>query len=317
MSFEEEFQENLFNINEKSFENRSLSLFEYQYKTNHLYRAWSDSLNKSPKNVHELKEIPFLPIRFFKNHAIKSGEWETQKIFKSSGTTSSARSAHHIKSIEWYHSVAKKITESFFDPIENYQIIALLPSYLEQGDSSLVSMVNHFICNAAEGSGYFLNSDIEACLTTDKHKIVFGVTYALLDLGPVNSGNNTIYVETGGMKGRRKEMIRNELHAILRHNLNTSDIWSEYGMTELQSQAYGKGGNFQSPAWMQILIRDINDPFTYQEDGNTGGINVIDLSNVSTCAFIETKDLGRKNGGIFEVLGRFDNSDVRGCSLLI
>lgn len=316
MDFVENFQRQLFSINEDSFEDSSLAVFDFQYRTCEPYHQYCKSLGKNPTNVRSTHEIPFLPIDFFKQFEIKSGDWKTEKVYKSSGTTSTQRSTHHIADVSFYHTVCKKIFEQFFDALHEFQLLALLPSYQEQGDSSLISMVDSFITQTSEGSGYYLQKNINNMLTSDAKKILIGVSYALLDL-PRSSSCNTTIIETGGMKGRRKEMIREELHEQIQKNLNPISIWSEYGMTELQSQAYGRNGEFQFPTWAKTLIREVNDPFTYLDGSKTGGINIIDLANVQSCAFIETKDLGRVKNGFFEVLGRFDNSDIRGCNLLV
>lgn len=318
MNFVEEFKHKLFEVNEKTLLDSSLAAFEYQYSNSGIYQTYCNFLDKSPKNVKKLSEIPFLPIEFFKNHAIKSGDWEAEKIFKSSGTTATGRSEHHINDLDFYHETAKKSFESHFGRLSEYRIIAILPSYQEQGDSSLISMVDYFMTYSQEGSGYFLNNDISNALTNEGKNLIIGVSYALLDLVENQiKTHKPIVMETGGMKGRRKEMTRNELHTNLKQGFDTNEIWSEYGMTELQSQGYGKNGHFRFPPWAKCLVRDINDPFSYLPDHVTGGINVIDLANIETCCFIETKDLGRLNGTTFEVLGRFDNSDIRGCNLMI
>ncbi|WP_462249043.1 acyl transferase [Ekhidna sp.] len=318
MNFTEEFKHNLFGINEKNFLDSSLAVFEYQYKTNNIYHSYCKYLNKKPGNVCQLSEIPFMPIEFFKNHTIKCGDWKEEIIFKSSGTTDSGRSKHYIKDISNYHQIAKINFENQIGSLSQFQIVAFLPSYQEQGDSSLISMVDHFMKFSHPSSDYFLHKDIEQVLKNDHKKLVIGVSYALLDIAEKSiPSNNALVMETGGMKGRRKEITRSELHKQLKEGLGVTEIWSEYGMTELQSQAYGKDGVFTFPNWSKCLIRDINDPFSYLPENRTGGINIIDLANVETCSFIETKDLGRSFNGCFEVLGRFDNSDIRGCNLLI
>lgn len=318
MNFTEDFKQTLLRINEKTFIESSLAAFEYQYQMCDTYRTYCDYLKRNPKNVKNLHEIPFLPIEFFKNHAIKSGNWKETKVFKSSGTSETGRSLHYIKDLDHYHESAKYNFESHFGELSNYEIIALLPSYQEQGDSSLISMVDYFMKFSLPHSGYYLREELNQILKTPAKKILIGVSYALLDSVTMDfNPSNTIVMETGGMKGRRKEITRNELHNELKSGFGVKEIWSEYGMTELQSQAYGKSGHFRFPNWAKCLIRDINDPFTYLEPGKTGGINVIDLTNIDSCCFIETKDLGKATGNEFEVLGRFDNSDIRGCNLMI
>lgn len=319
MSFTENFKQSILKINEETFLDSSLQAFNFQYKNCNVYHKYCNYLNIKPESVTKLDDIPFLPIEFFKNHAIKSGKWDERKIFKSSGTTATGRSQHYIQDLEHYHSSAKATVEKFIGDLSNYQIIAILPSYQEQGDSSLISMIDHFIKYAQEGSGYFLQSDdLSNILGDSQLKLVIGVSYALLDIAFNEvEVKNAIIMETGGMKGRRKELTREELHAELSSAFKVKEVWSEYGMTELQSQAYGKNGKFRFSPWAKCLIRDINDPFSYLSKGKTGGINVIDLANIDTCCFIETKDLGRQNDDSFEVLGRFDNSDIRGCNLMI
>ena len=318
MIFAEEFKHTLFDINEKNFQESSLAAFDYQYRSCPTYQEYCNLLKRTPKSVKSLNDIPFIPIEFFKNHAIKSGDWKEQKIFKSSGTTDTGRSKHYIKDLEHYHLAAKKTFELFFGVLSDFQLIAILPSYQSQGDSSLISMVDYFMRYSHRDSGYFLNESIGEVLNGPHKKLVLGVSYALLDLSITKPTTQSIQImETGGMKGRRKEITRKELHERLMERFDVSEIWSEYGMTELQSQAYGKDGLFSFPSWAKCLIRDINDPFSYLPEGKTGGINVIDLSNIDSCCFIETKDLGRTQNEGFEVLGRFDNSDIRGCNLMI
>lgn len=317
MGFVEDFKKQVFKINEKTFVDSSLAVFEYQFHQCEIYREYCNSLNKNPTNVNSLEQIPFLPIEFFKNHVIKSGDWKEVKVFKSSGTTSSSRSQHFVRDIEFYHFVAKHTFEKVFGRLQEFTLLALLPSYQEQGDSSLISMIDHFMSYSKKGSDYFLHKEMPKKLSDETQKVVFGVSYALLDAVHAKKSKNTLLIETGGMKGRKKEITREELHINLKMTWNSDEIWSEYGMTELMSQAYGKNGEFRFPPWAKTLIREVNDPFSYLSNGATGGINVIDLANIDTCAFIETKDLGRIRNEIFEVLGRFDNSDIRGCNLMV
>ncbi|MEQ9466686.1 MAG: acyl transferase [Ekhidna sp.] len=318
MNFAEEFKRRIFEINEKNIVDSSLDAFEFQYKKCAIYQEYCNYLKINPKKVKAINDIPFLPIEFFKSHTIKSGRWKESKVFKSSGTTSTGRSKHFVKDLNHYQTSSIQNFEEIFGSISAFKIVALLPSYQEQGDSSLISMVDYFIKNAADGSGYFLDSEISDLLENKEKKLLIGVSYALLDLAEKKiPAHNAVVMETGGMKGRRKEMTRTELHQVLRDSFGVEEVWSEYGMTELLTQAYGRNGYFQFPKWAKCLIRDINDPLSYLEDGKTGGINVIDLANIDTCCFIETKDLGRIVDNTFEVLGRFDNSDIRGCNLLI
>jgi len=318
VSFTSKFKKRLFFINETNFNDSSLEVFDYQYHHNSVYNHFCNSLRKTPGTVRTIYEIPFLPIEFFRSHVILSVDRDVEKIFKSSGTTSHNRSAHHIPDLKFYHKAAKKTFEHVFGELSSKKIIALLPSYVEQGDSSLISMVDHFLNYAAPGSDYFLERTLSKSLKSNTENIIFGVSHALLNLEISESTSNTIIIETGGMKGRAKEITRTELHQIIFQKTRINKIWSEYGMTELQSQAYGKNGLFRFPKWVKALIREVNDPFTYQEKSKSGGINVIDLANVETCSFIETKDLGKINeDGSFEVLGRLDNSDIRGCNLMV
>ena len=315
------FKESLQSVNNDNFDTNALSVFEYQWHHNSVYQHYCNLLNRDPENVEKLEDIPFLPIEFFKKHIIKTGDWATMTVFKSSGTTGT-RSTHHVQDEPFYHRITQTIYESHFHPLKDVQVLALLPSYIEQGDSSLISMVNYFISQSAEGGGFFLDDDtaLRNTLKSNPKKVLFGVSYALLDFIE-NSGietKNTTIIETGGMKGRKKELTREELHKRIKRGFGVGDVYSEYGMTELLSQAYGKNGEFSFPPWAKILIRDINDPFSFVKTGKTGGINIIDLAHIDTISFIETKDLGKINeNGDFEVLGRFDNTDLRGCNLLI
>ncbi|MEQ8471682.1 MAG: acyl transferase [Marinoscillum sp.] len=317
----ENFKSEIFFIQPSQLDQLVLEVFEYQYQNNSIYRAFCQHLNKHPENISNVMDIPFLPIELFKTKKVVTGSFEAEKIFKSSGTTGIQRSTHHIKNVSFYHHLAKVAFEGLYGSISQFEVMALLPSYQQQGNSSLISMVDTFMQDAKPGSTYYLNDlgQLKTNLQKPGKKILFGVSYALLDLAttPVNT-QNLIVIETGGMKGRRKEMIRKDLHSVLKQGLGLDEIHSEYGMTELTSQAYGINGNFKLPNWSKILIRDINDPFTYLANGQTGGINIIDLGNIDSCAFIETQDLGKMSpNGTFEVLGRFDNSDIRGCNLLI
>lgn len=318
MSFTEEFKHRIFHINDETFEDSSLAAFDFQYHQCEVYRSFCDHLNKPPSNVKAINEIPFLPIEFFKNHAIKSGEWKEQKVFKSSGTTATGRSVHFIRDLAHYHKVSKQGFEMAVSDLSKIRIIAILPSYQEQGDSSLINMVDSFMKHSHPNSGYYTENESFLSENENGKKLIIGVSYALLDLAERQLHlDNTIVMETGGMKGRRKEITREELHQTLQTGFSVDNIWSEYGMTELQSQAYGAGGEFKFPAWAKCMIRDINDPFYYLPEGKTGGVNIIDLANIDTCCFIETKDLGSTEKDFFQILGRFDNSDIRGCNLLI
>ena len=312
----------------KQFEKIALKVFRFQYDNNVVYREFCQYLNVEKHDVKSLKQIPFLPIQFFKSHEVLSSEEKIQETFTSSGTTGMTTSRHLVTDITLYEESYRKAFSQFYGNIENYAVLALLPSYLDREGSSLIYMVDDLIklSNHPESGFYLNNYDelIQKLVELDnagENIILIGVTYALLDL--IEKQNfqlkNTIIMETGGMKGRRKEMIREELHDLLCKGFGVDSIHSEYGMTELLSQAYSLGhGVFECPNWMQILIRDTEDALSYIENGKTGGINVIDLANINSCSFIATQDLGKKKpNNSFEVLGRFDNSDIRGCNLMV
>lgn len=312
----------------KEFHKTAMKIFRYQFEHNEVYQKYCLLLQKDPSNVRHLTEIPFLPIEFFKSKEILSSIEPIQETFTSSGTTGSATSKHHVTDLSFYEYSFRNGFSKFYGNIEDYAVLALLPSYLERDGSSLIYMVNDLIEGSNHpDSGFYLN-DYEALakklieLDSDgQNVLLIGVTYALLDLIELQKFElkNTIVMETGGMKGKRKEMIREELHQILSKDFGVPKIHSEYGMTELLSQAYSLGdGIFECPPWMDILIRDTEDPLTILEDEKTGGINVIDLANFNSCSFIATQDLGKKYPDYsFEVLGRFDNSDIRGCNLMV
>ena len=306
----------------------ALKVFRHQYDHNLVYRQFCDFVKKDKQTVKSLKQIPFLPIQFFKSHDVVSTIDEPQAIFTSSGTTGSITSRHLVTDVSLYEQSYRQAFSQFYGNIEEYTVLALLPSYLERQGSSLIHMVEDLIqLSNNSNSGFYLN-EYDALVSKlleqerdNKNVLLIGVTFALLDL--IEKQNfkleNTIIMETGGMKGRRKEMIREELHEILTKGFGVKSIHSEYGMTELLSQAYSLGnGIFECPSWMQIHIRDTEDALTYISNGKTGGINVIDLANINSCSFIATQDLGKKyDNGSFEVLGRFDNSDIRGCNLMV
>jgi hypothetical protein len=293
-----------------------------------VYNQFCNLLNKNKSNVKSLTEIPFLPIQFFKSHQVLSSSAPVQQTFTSSGTTGMITSQHLITDTTWYEESYRKAFAQFYGNIEDYAVLALLPSYLDRQGSSLIYMVKDLIDSSKHPeSDFYLNNYTELAtklIELDKsgqNVLLIGVTYALLDLIEIQKFElkNTIIMETGGMKGKRKEMIREELHQQLCYGFGVSSIHSEYGMTELLSQAYSLGeGVFECPNWMYILIRDTEDALTYIETSKTGGINVIDLANYNSCAFIATQDLGKKYpNNSFEVLGRFDNSDIRGCNLMV
>jgi len=321
------FADSLSSVNERNFEDIALKLFRFQAKNNPVYSKYLQFLDCHIEEVDSLSEIPFLPIGFFKTHPVKTSTWTAEDVFTSSGTTGMTTSSHEVYDLALYRSLSGQIFEKFFGPMNNFHFLALLPSYLERTGSSLIAMMDHFIKESkSPHSGFYLHNHEELVekirfLKSDNRKVIlWGVSFALLDLAEAYNLelSDCIVFETGGMKGRRREWIREELHEYLCQRFNIAVIHSEYGMTELMSQAYSRGGGYyQSPPWMKMLVRDINDPFSIV-NGKVGGINVIDLANFHSCAFIETQDLGRLDQvGNFEVLGRIDNSDVRGCNLLV
>ena len=322
-------QNAVFNIqNQSDFKTCALQVFRHQFKNNAIYRSFCDLLYIHSSDVKEVEEIPFLPIQFFKSHAVLSSTQAVKETFTSSGTTGSSVSKHMVTDLSWYTKSYTKSFEYFYGPIEEYTVLGLLPNYLERDGSSLIYMVDDFIKKSNKpASGFYLNNLTELSKTLialDKKGekvLLIGVTFALLDLIERQQFKlqNTIIMETGGMKGRRKEIIRNELHEILCAGFGVSKIHSEYGMTELLSQGYSSGdGVFDCPPWMKILARDTEDALTMVGSNKTGGLNVIDLANYNSCSFIATQDLGKvDNNGRFEVLGRFDHSDIRGCNLMV
>jgi len=319
----------VFNIqNEEEFNSIALQVFKYQFDNNNVYRSFCDLLYVHPSDIKTIEEIPFLPIQFFKSHKVVSSNNNIQETFSSSGTTGNITSKHLVTDISWYQESFTKGFEHFYGKIEDYAVLALLPNYLERSGSSLVYMVDDFIKKSkSQESGFYLNNLDELAnklveLDAKGTKILLiGVSFALLDLIEKHQFElkNTIVMETGGMKGRRKEITREELHSVLSNGFGVAKIHSEYGMTELLSQGYSKGdGVFNCPPWMKILIRDTDDPLSILSNQKSGGINVIDLANYNSCSFIATQDLGRIHAnGTFSVLGRFDNSDIRGCNLMV
>ena len=319
----------MFSINsEVDFKKLALATFRYQAKENEVYSRYLELLGVAVNEVDTVEQIPFLPIDLFKSQSIICGTNEPQIIFSSSRTTGFVQSKHPVKDILVYIDSFRKGFYHFYGGISDYTILALLPSYLERDGSSLIYMVDDLINESKNPlSGYFLhnhdelNSILLRLKTEKKKTILIGVTYALLDFTEAFTINfpELIVMETGGMKGKRKELIKEELHQLLCKGFGVEDIHSEYGMTELLSQAYSQGkGIFKTPPWMRVLVRDTNDPFSILEPGKTGGLNIIDLANIYSCSFIATQDLGRRHeDGSFEVLGRFDNSDIRGCNLLV
>ena len=322
-------QNDIFNIqNEQDFSEVALAVFKHQFQNNRVYRSFCDLINVHPSDVLKVTDIPFLPIQFFKSRKVVASKDETQQVFTSSGTTGSITSKHFVTDINLYKESYRKGFCHFYGNIEEYTVLALLPNYLERKGSSLVYMVDEFITKSNNlESGFYLDNLEELTqklIALDKKGqkvLLIGVSFALLDLIEKQQFNlkNTTIMETGGMKGRRKELVREELHAILRGGFGVTEIHSEYGMTELLSQGYSKGkGVFKTPPWMQVLIRDTEDALTIHPAGKNGGINVIDLANYNSCSFIATQDLGKVHkDGTFEIIGRFDNSDIRGCNLMV
>lgn len=324
--------ENIFDIlTEQDFLNASLKTFYYQYENVEIYRKFVDYLKINPKEVDSLTKIPFLPIEMFKNHQILDKNVTTDLFFQSSGTTQMNLSKHFIADEKIYQESIYKSFKQFIGTPEDFIFLGLLPSYLEKQNSSLIYMVDYLMKKSGKPeNGYFLynHADLFELLNTlqDKKVILFGVSFALLDFLDFCSSNtqtllssNTLTViETGGMKGRKEEMTKDELLKILQEGFKTEKIYSEYSMTELLSQAYSLGNNeYQCPNWMRIMVRNAEDPFNYEKEGRTGAINIIDLANIHSCSFIATQDLGKITGDKFQVLGRIDHSDIRGCSLLV
>jgi phenylacetate-coenzyme A ligase PaaK-like adenylate-forming protein len=323
------FKHSIFNLQSPhEFNEIALSLFRYQYRNNIIYKRFADALGVTESQVYHLEQIPFLPVSFFKTHKIVSGDFAEELIFESSGTTGMETSKHYVRDAGLYQQSFMKSLELFYGDLSQYAVFALLPSYLERKNSSLVYMVEKILQQSNRRMGGFylheyakLQQELLEAQRLGLKIMLFGVTYALLDMAenfPVTIPG-AILIETGGMKGRREEITRMELHEKLTKGFGVEKIHSEYGMTELLSQAWSAGdGIFRCPPWMKIMIADTNDPLSFLETGRSGGINIIDLANVHSCPFIATQDLGRVfEDGTFEVLGRFDNSDIRGCSLLV
>lgn len=311
----------------ESFEEIALAVFRHQYKHTKVYRTYCDFLGVSEEKVTALESIPFLPIQFYKSHEIIAQPNTHQAIFTSSGTTGLTTSKHYVKDISLYEQSFLRGFQKFYSDPSDYVILALLPSYLERENSSLVYMVNRLIIDTGHSdSGFYLNElpeliqKLQQLESIGQKTILMGVSYALLDLIETQTFQfkNTIVMETGGMKGRRKEMIKEELHSILKKGFGVDKIHSEYGMTELLSQAYSDGdGLFNCPPWMKVLTRNTEDSLELIT-GKTGGVNIIDLANINSCSFIASEDLGKVHmDGSFEILGRFDSSDIRGCNLMV
>lgn len=318
----------IFSVTEATFEDIALAIYKYQYEQVEVYRQFCISLKKTPEEVNTLAKIPFLPVELFKSHQLMAAEKTAATVFESSGTTGSIPSRHLVADLRLYEKSFINCFERFYGFIKDYVILALLPSYLERGNSSLVYMANKLISISGKSEGgFFLNEykllhEVLHKLNEKKQKtILLGVTFALLDFAEKFklSFPELIVMETGGMKGRREELTRAEVHEKLCFAFGVAKIHSEYGMTELLSQGYSKGdGIFELPPWMKIMVRDIYDPLSYAEDEKTGAVNVIDLANIYSCSFIATGDIARKlDGNKFEILGRIDNADVRGCNLMV
>ena len=327
---QKEIRNQLFTIKtDVEFNALALQVFHFQYENNDIYNRYVSALPINTSEITHYTQIPCLPISFFKSQEIVCQAIHQDTVcFTSSGTTGQITSKHYVNDVAIYESSFNKGFELFYGKPTNYCVLALLPNYLEREGSSLVYMFDHLITQSKHpDSGFYLNNmtdlvaKIQHLKQLKQKTLLLGVTYALLDLAEldVTLSDDFIVMETGGMKGKRPEMLKEELHAILKEKFMVSSIHSEYGMTELLSQAYSqKEGLFACPPWMKVLVRDVNDPFSYSFNKKTGGINVIDLANINSCAFIETKDLGRiHDTNLFEVIGRFDNSDIRGCNLMI
>lgn len=312
--------------NSQEFEILALKIFQFQAENNLVYKNFIDCLNLNPEEIGSIEEIPFLPIQFFKSHEIITQNQKSEKVFTSSGTTGSVTSKHFVSDMSFYTESLKHSFRHFYGSMKDYTIFALLPSYLEREGSSLIDMVEFWISESGKGEFYLHNheklfQDLKDSEAKENRSILIGVSFALLDFIEKFQIDlkHTIVMETGGMKGRKNEITREELHQLLKKGFGVDEIHSEYGMTELLSQAYSQGNSkFYCPQWMKVLIRDTEDPLSYLPFGRTGGINIIDLANLNSCSFIATEDLGRNYAdGSFEIMGRFDNTDVRGCNLMV
>lgn len=314
---------------EQDFLDTALTLFNYQYQHNAIYRSWTDALHVRPGEVQSLDDLPFLPVEFFKSQRVLSVPAADDVLcFTSSATTSQVPARHYVPDVSWYEAAFTMCFQRTYGSPGQYCILALLPNYLQRGGSSLVYMCAELIRRSGHPlSGFFLD-DTPALLNTiaelqssGQPCLLIGVSYALIDLCDkgLRLGDRFIVMETGGMKGRRREMLKPELHDYLKQGLGVSKVHSEYGMTELLSQGYSTGDLlFRFPPWMRALTREVDDPLKLRHDGRTGGINIIDLSNIQSCCFLATKDLGRLlPDGALELMGRYDNSDVRGCNLML
>ena len=328
MQFSKNYKNKIFSITPPAFEETALELFRYQAAHTPVYKKFITYLGVSPKEVRSVAEIPFIPIDFFKEHQVICNQAPTEKIFESSGTTGMVPSKHYFSDVSFYLSNCERIFNQVYGDLKDYAVFALLPSYIERGTSSLTAMAADFIGKSkCSYSGFYLNDyeeliiKIKEVLQKNKKVLLLGVTFALLELAeqfPTDL-SSIIVMETGGMKGRREEMTRGEVHEVLMSAFNLKEIHSEYGMTELNSQSYSTGGGvFQTVPWVRVQLRDLNDPLSCSVTRSSGAMNIIDLANVDSCAFIATQDLGRKVGeNQFEILGRIDHSDIRGCNLLV
>jgi phenylacetate-coenzyme A ligase PaaK-like adenylate-forming protein len=325
MDFSTSFKVQLTNLSAHQFQDACLDLFDYQYSQNEVYKSYCEAIRVKKSNIKTIEQIPFLPISFFKTHQVIVKNKIPKIIFESSGTTGSNTSKHYVSDPDFYLEVATHIFCKEFGRLEDFHFFALLPSYKERGNSSLVYMMNHFMKH--QTAQYYLYNhqelynDIKTKIAQKQKIVVWGVTFGLLDFFETYSIDlqDNIIIETGGMKGRKQEMVREEVHELLSKASRLKNIGSEYGMTELLSQGYAKtNGIFSTPTWMRVLLRDSTDPFSVNSSIKRGGINIIDLANIDSCAFIETSDLGeRLPNNQFKVLGRFDNSDIRGCNLMV
>ncbi|WP_372474456.1 acyl transferase [Capnocytophaga sp. ARDL2] len=322
-------KEDVFSIQtKKQFHKIAMKVFRFQYENNQVYKEFCDLVKKTPSNVSTLEQIPFLPIEFFKTKKIVSTTKEPQEIFTSSGTTGQTVSKHYVSDLSVYEESFLNGFQRMYGAIENYTILALLPSYLERQGSSLIYMVERMIKESGcPHSGFYLHNydelveKINLLENEEKNTLLIGVSYALMNLIETHifELQHTIVMETGGMKGMRKELVREELHELLKKGFGVEKIHSEYGMTEMLSQGYSLGdGIYECPPWMDVIVRDTEDPFSILSNEKTGGVNIIDLANFESISFIATQDLGRKQAnGTFEIHGRFDNSDIRGCNLMV
>ncbi|OHX67648.1 hypothetical protein [Flammeovirga pacifica] len=326
--FIEQFKKKIFTIkSEQDFETATLEAFKFQAIHNPVYAEYLKYLNISINNIHKITEIPFMPIEFFKTQRVICENITEEQIFRSSGTTGSTKSQHYVADLNHYKNITTNYFQNIYGPLKDIHILALLPSYLERNDASLIRMVSDFMEQSSSESNFYLDDyqtlahKLQDLQNSGKKVILFGVTFALLDFAEKHPGDysNIIIMETGGMKGRRKELTRSEVHDQLKHAFKSENIHSEYGMTELLSQGYSLGDEqFITPPWMKIYFREINDPFSLTTT-KRGGINIVDLGNIESCCFIETKDIGApgKDFNHFYVLGRFDNTDIRGCNLMV